>query len=611
MSSHAFRHGIFIALLVLLTGPLSAGYPFSYGGVNDTDATAGLSIDTNSDDIEDMTTDPLTNDLIVAGDFVGAEIDFSPHNSALNVVRSSNLLSGTYYDSSYIAKYDGVSGELLWVLTTDSDLGGSEKIGAVTTDAAGNIYAVGRFMGTTTITDGQGATTAIQTTDDAASSGDTSTDILILKLQPNGALVWAKRVGSPDGSDDGETIAVDGSGNSYIGGAFKYTADFDPATAANPGVLDPGDTNNSVYTRETGGGEDADAEDGFIMSLNTNGDFRWAKRIGGDDDDSVNSMAVFSTFLYIGGDLESDGSGIHMDDDDTDTEFDSTGPAGATDGSYTESGDDFSFVQKLNLANGNVVWSSVFLDTGTDSSASDISELSVAADGSVYVVGTFDNDIDVNPDLSSQVTISSHGGDDDDDVMVIKLDSNGNYIWATAIGSSAGGDSGDAVYVSNEVSPSVYVSGDFTVSMDADGSGTGGAGSASTVINATGNQDAFIVKLDANGDLDWALNVGGAQYDTGDAITEDGSGNIYIGGQFRQATDIDPSAATVNVQTQDFINHGDLSGRDAFIVKLASEDGGLVESPAVVVHPVPGLTFWGIAGLTALLGLFASRRRLS
>ena len=72
---------------------------------------------------------------------------------------------------------------------------------------------------------------------------------------------WAKRIGS-DWKDVGNSIAVDGSGNSYITGRQGGTADFDPSLTGTANLTIPG------------------LFDCFFAKYDANGNYIWAKNLG-------------------------------------------------------------------------------------------------------------------------------------------------------------------------------------------------------------------------------------------------------------------------------------------------------------------------------------------
>ncbi|HOZ31121.1 MAG TPA: SBBP repeat-containing protein, partial [Bacteroidales bacterium] len=61
-------------------------------------------------------------------------------------------------------------------------------------------------------------------------------------------------------------------------------------------------------------------------------------------------------------------------------------------------------------------------------------------------------------------------------------------------------------------------------------------------------------------DLDWANAMGGTDYDSGNSISTDALGNIYITGSFSGTADFDPSASTYNLTSA--------GSGDIFIQKL-------------------------------------------
>src|SRR5262245_28390307 len=72
---------------------------------------------------------------------------------------------------------------------------------------------------------------------------------------------WAKRMGSTN-YDNPEDMVIDASGNVYTIGYFNGTADFNPGGA--------------VFNLTSPGGRDV-----FISKLDANGNFVWAKQMGG------------------------------------------------------------------------------------------------------------------------------------------------------------------------------------------------------------------------------------------------------------------------------------------------------------------------------------------
>ncbi|MCB0706269.1 MAG: SBBP repeat-containing protein, partial [Saprospiraceae bacterium] len=167
--------------------------------------------------------------------------DFDPSEG------NSFLLTSNGYWDIFVQKLDS-EGELVWALgfgDTGDDVGNS-----IAVDNTGNIYITGRFNGTVDFDPG----------DDTFFLVSEGEDIFIQKLDPNGNLVWAKRIGGAN-NDIGYSITTDGENNIYTTGHFSGTVDFDP--------------NAETYYL------DGEGEDIFIQKMDSDGNFIWARKIGG------------------------------------------------------------------------------------------------------------------------------------------------------------------------------------------------------------------------------------------------------------------------------------------------------------------------------------------
>jgi hypothetical protein len=157
-----------------------------------------------------ITVDALGN-VYTTGYFEGT-VDFDPS------VGTYNLTSVGNYDI-FISKLDA-SGNFDWAKqmgSIDDDV--SYSIGV---DAIGNIYTTGYFVGTVDFDPGVG-------TFNLTPVGNY--DIFISKLDSSGNFIWAKQIGGTNGSAEGYSTVVDGSGNIYTTGHFYSTADFDPGVS--------------------------------------------------------------------------------------------------------------------------------------------------------------------------------------------------------------------------------------------------------------------------------------------------------------------------------------------------------------------------------------------
>jgi len=138
--------------------------------------------------------------------------------------------------------------------------------------------------------------------------------------------------------------------------------------------------------------------------------------------------------------------------------------------------------------------------------------------------------------------VNAHAGSDD--AFAVKLNNNGVLQWNTFMGGSSSTDKGKSIVVDG--SGNVYVAGDSRATWG-------------TPVNAYagGNFDAFAVKLNSDGELQWNTFMGSSGTDYGKGIAVDGSGDVYVTGMARYSW-----GSPVNA-------HAGIGG-DAFVEKLNS-----------------------------------------
>jgi hypothetical protein len=380
---------------------------------------------------------------------------------------------------------------------------------SIAVDAAGNSYVAGTFVGTADFDPGPGVA-------NLTSAGQA--DVFIVKLDAGGGLVWARRVGGTD-LDQAEGIAVDGGGNVYVVGRFEGTSDF------NPGL--------GIDNLVSGGDEDA-----FVLKLDPAGNFAWARRVGGLEDDRAFGVALDGAAnVYVIGGFR------HTVDFDP-----GPGVAELTVTGGVLFGID-AFILKLSSA-GVFTWVRQVGGTSSDEALA----IAVDAAGTSYVTGIFEDTADFDPG-PSVATLTSAG---QSDVFVLRLDPGGNLAWARRLGGTSL-DRGIGIAV--DAAGASYAVGRFQGIADF------GPAPAATVLTSVGGEDAFVVKFGPTGTLVWAVSAGGVDFDSGNAIAIDGVGNVYVTGQFENTADFDPGAGTSNLTSQ--------GGLDGFVWKLDA-GGGLV-----------------------------------
>lgn len=382
---------------------------------------------------------------------------------------------------------------------------------SITTDATGNVFTTGEFSGTADFDPGPG-------TFNLTSAG--GQDIFILKLDVNGNLVWAQAMGGP-GDDVGGSIKVDGAGNVYTTGQFAGTADFDPGA----GVV-------SIAS--------AGSTDIFISKLDASGNFVWAKSIGGIQDDYGESIALGgSGNVYVTGTFRNT---VDFDPDAVGT-F-SVASAGGYD----------IYILKLD-GFGNFVWAKTMGDAGNEEGIS----MAIDASGNIHTTGYFGLTVDFDPGTGT-FNLTSAGATD---IYVSKLDANGNFIWARAMG---GTNDDYASSIAIDASNNVYTTGGFSTSADFD------PGAGTFTLTSMQSYDVFVSKLDPSGNFVLARAFNGPGDNVGNSIAVDATGNIYTIGQFISA-DFDPGAGVYNLSSGDgdndiFVSRLDGSGNFAWAVRF-------------------------------------------
>ncbi|MFH0991283.1 MAG: SBBP repeat-containing protein [bacterium] len=326
----------------------------------------------------------------------------------------------------FIAKYDA-SGNILWAKSAGAAVQADGR--GIGVDASGNVYLTGYFNGPS-ITFGSITVTT---------SG--SRDIVIVKYDASGNVLWAKKVGGPN-VDQSNSISIDSKGNIIITGRFNS----------------PTLTVGSTTLTNTGGSDDF-----FIAKYDASGNALWAKSAVGTDNDEGNSIStnaqgnVFVTGWFSSTSLTFGSSTL------TNT---------------TTNGNRDMFVAKYDSA-GTVLWAKSAGGNTEDNGTC----IRTDASGASYVSGYFfSTTITFGTTTLTNTTTINYS-----DMFVVKYDVAGNLLWAK----SAGGTSNEYGYaLTIDASSKLVLTGAFTSPSVA-------FGSLTLTRNPNVNSyDLFIVKLD-------------------------------------------------------------------------------------------------------------------
>jgi hypothetical protein len=368
-------------------------------------------------------------------------------------------------------------------------------------DSSGNVYIAGTFTGTVDF-DPSG------TTEEYTSA---TTEVYITSYDANGSYRWT-RVFDGNTYNAVNDITTDTNGRVILTGSFQGTSDFNTSGA--------------------GGDYAAQATDGYAVVLGNDGSYVGAVPLGsaGSDtgqgvsvDPQTNSFVVTGTF---GAALDFDLSG--------DTH--SLTPVGGLDiflARYTSS---------LTYE-----WAHAFGGAGNEGVGDSVTDSS----GNSYVICGFANSIDINPDDSTEQTVSSNG---DDDMCIVKVNANGAFSWGRTIG----GDGYDYMEGIAASSNALYL--------------TGGYASSSIDFNPTDGTDTqtsdttdniFLTKLNLNGTYGWTRVMGTSGYEWGQSVITNSAGDPILTGSFDDTVDFDG--------TDETDSHTSVGGDDAFITEYEAD----------------------------------------
>ncbi len=296
-------------------------------------------------------------------------------------------------------------------------------------------------------------------------------DIFVTHYNAAGKQQWVRRFGST-ADDFGNAVAVDPKGNIYITGAYTYSMPMDKDTLKFGGDFDI-----------------------FVAKLDSKGTVQWARSAGWHASDFATAVAA-----------DKDGNCVIAGYFRDSATFGSIKLAGFSSGLYTM------FLAKYDK-NGTCLWAKALGGSNYQSQMEGIG-LDIDPKGNIYIAGSLHGEgrLDTAKIMCKGTT----------DLFVLKYSPSGKYEWAKTAGASTG------VLVCKSLKwsqSSLYLTG-HVVNM---GSFDGGK---TNVIARLGFSDVYVAKYSDNGEFQWVQQGSGHGVKSGEAITADQKGNVYVTGNF-------------------------------------------------------------------------------
>lgn len=411
------------------------------------------------------------------------------------------LTSAGSFDA-FVAKYDR-AGQLLWAKRAGGV--GFDWVTGLDVDDAGGVYATGWFAETAVFGAGEPGETTL------ATAGDR--DVFVARFDQDGMLTWARRAGGTFG-DAGFGISLDGTGAGCVIGWFSGTA-----------VFGAGEPNETMLSS-------AGSFDLFLARYDGAGLLSWATRAGGVALDEGTAVA-----------LDADGH-CHVTG-----RFEGTATFGAgapNQTTLTSAGAQDVFVAEYG-ADGLLVWATRAGGPGSDEGYG----IAVAA-GESRVTGRFEGTAVFGEGEPGETALASAGFAD---TFVARFDGSGSLAWARRAGGIDPDEAGRGIAVGD--GGDTYLAGHFQ------GLGTFGPGEPNeTQLQAAGQADVFVAKLDGAGLLTWVVRAGGLGTDRGHGLALDDRGNAYATGTFLTTAIFGPGESRETELTS-------FGNSDVFVAKLA------------------------------------------
>jgi hypothetical protein len=451
------------------------------------------------------------NGQLVAGGYFRDSITLNPNSGGH--LQLNNFGSNTSLSFWSVYQQQADTG---W--STTERRGGDDAVKRMVHDVHGNLFVGGTFAGMADFNI-YGNTPFLLT-----SYGDQ--DAYVASYRPDGSLRWARHFGGL-GNDELAGMAIDGSGNVYLGGHFVQNFYMPMASGGFDTLI------------ETPTGILPDRTDIFMIKLDSTGQFQWGHQLGGTNNDFLRDLHVSPN-----GDIAITGSfwaNLALD------------PLLMGTGTYSAN-NSAGYVARYNT-NGQFLWANII--NGSSSQAGFGIHIDNAMN--VLVTGSYRGTVNFDPGPGSASMTSSFNSDD---VFIAKYNSNGILQWVNGYGHSLF-ETGFGVTTDDQ--GQVFMTGSFSNSVDFNPNGP------SQLLTSNGDLDIFVLSLTPTGQFRWVAPFGGAGRDVPTEIKLH-NGMLFSVGSFRDTIDFDHGTGSLL---------GISNGADDGYVHIVDTAGNFVNAAAM------------------------------
>ncbi|WP_422090112.1 hypothetical protein [Tenacibaculum ovolyticum] len=285
-------------------------------------------------------------------------------------------------------------------------------------------------------------------------------DYWVLKFDKNDKLLWQNTYGGSKDEKAYQIIKTNDSGFAIIG----YNKSNDGDLNANEGF-----------------------EDIWILKLNANGDILWKTNTGfSGTDKGLSIIQTNDNGFFVGSLLDVTASG---------------GLGNARSAARRHAGGDYWGI-KLN-SSGNIEWRKYFGGTNTETCYG----ITETSDGYLMIGASDSVDVDIKNNKGSY------------DFWIVKIDKSGTLLWEKSFGGSEI-DEARAITPTND--------GNFIIIGDT-------RSENKDVSKNNGGADLWVIKINTDGNLIWEKNYGGSSFDVGRSVHKTLDGGFLISGSSRSS----------------------------------------------------------------------------